>query len=312
MEFIAPIYKISTLLAEGLTKLLTKIFDEKNIPYTLSVYIFILLIIVIIFNISYVIKSFDDTPDKTTCNSMNFISVIINGIIWGVIITTTLFSLSSMKIYIKDTLQDGKIIMTYGKILSDIFYNLGTQGLIYLLSGFIFAYGNNILFNNINYSLVEWIWIPVGLFIFIVLISGLIVFLTNDNYKKYKGLLNFFNSYLSPFIITISLFSLITSEVSGLIYIINNSSPQIYGIVFLILFILLLLCLIIMFIYPDPDIGIQFVTKYIKLLKKIHKESQTNIDETIEKTEPSDKPETKKEGYIARSRRNFTLKPRSR
>ena len=66
-----------------------------------------------------------------------------------------------------------------------------------------------------------------------------------------------------------------------------------------------------MFIYPDSDIGIQFVTKYIKLLKKIHKESQTNIDETIEKTEPSDKPETKKEGYIARSRRNFTLKPRS-
>ena len=187
MEFIKSMYNIYTLLAEGLTKLLTKIFDEKNMPYTISVYIFILLILVIIFNITYVIKSFNDTPDITTCNSISFISVIVNSIIWGVIITTTLFSLSAMKIYIKDTLQDGKIIMTYGKIFSDIFYNLGTQGLIYLLSGFIFAYGNNFLFNNINHSLVEWIWIPVGLFIFIVLISGIIVFFTNDNYEKYKG-----------------------------------------------------------------------------------------------------------------------------
>ena len=306
MEFISSIYNIYTLLAEGLTKLLTKIFDEKNIPYTLSVYIFILLIIVIIFNISYVIKSFDDTPDKTTCNSMNFISVIINGIIWGVIITTTLFSLSAMKIYIKDTLHDGKIIMTYGKILSDIFYNLGTQGLIYLLSGFIFAYGNNFLFNNINHSLVEWIWIPVGLFIFIVLISGLIVLITKENYDKYKRALNFFNSYLSPFIITISLFSLITSLISGLIYIINNNSPQIYGIVFLILFILLLLCLIIMFIYPDPDIGIQFVTNYIKRLKKFHQNSKSKINDVIIKVESPNEPE--KKSNFKRFRNIFIIK----
>ena len=91
-----------------------------------------------------------------------------------------------------------RISTTYGKILGDIFYNFCIIGFIYLLSGFIFSFANNILSNKNNYnieSLLTWIWIPVSILLCLIIVGGLISFF-GEKYGDYENIFSRFNKYL--------------------------------------------------------------------------------------------------------------------
>lgn len=237
---------------------------ENNLPDALSVYSIILLIIVIIFNITYLAKAFDT-------------SSVINGITWTVIVSTIIFSLTVMKKFAKVTLSKN-IILTYGKILGDIFYNFCIIGFIYLLSGFIFSFANNILSNNENYNLLKWIWIPLTILSSLIIFGGIIAIITKK-YGDYSNIFNRFNKYLSAFLITISLFSIITLITGIIIYYASRISAEIFGIIFIIIFILLLVAMILLFIYPYRKFGIEALTKYNTVIKTARDEiiKNTNI-----------------------------------
>tara|TARA_B110000503_G_C7141616_1_gene411080 strand:- start:417 stop:1295 length:879 start_codon:yes stop_codon:yes gene_type:complete len=236
---------------------------QENLPTTLSVYSIILLIIVIIFNITYLAKAFDTSSDSTYCNN-SFISSVINTITWTVIVSTIIISLTVMKQF-ADVILSKDIILTYGKILGDIFYNFCIIGFIYLLSGFIFSFANNILSNKNNYnieSLLTWIWIPVSILLGLIMMGGLISFFRRK-YGDYEKIFSRFNKYLSPFLITISLFSIITLITGTNIYYASIISAELFGIIFILLFIGLLVAMILLFIVPYRVEGIEALNKYI-------------------------------------------------
>ena len=236
---------------------------EKNLPDAFSVYSIILLIIVIIFNITYLVKAFDTSSDSTYCNN-NVLSSVINTITWTVIVLTIIFSLTVMKQF-ANVILSKNIILTYGKIIGDIFYNFCIIGFIYLLSGYIFSFANNILSNKNNYnieSLLTWIWIPVSILLGLIIVGGLITFF-GRKYGDYEKIFSRFNKYLSPFLITISLFSIITLITGTNIYYASRISAEIFGIIFIIIFIGLLVAMILFFIHPNRNIGIEALNKYI-------------------------------------------------
>ena len=236
---------------------------QYNLPTTLSVYSIILLIIVIIFNITYLAKAFDTSSDSTYCNN-SFISSVINTITWTVIVSTIIISLTVMKNFANVNLSKD-IILTYGKILGDIFYNFCIIGFIYLLSGYIFSFANNILSNKNNYnieSLLTWIWIPVSILLGLIIVGGLISFF-RTKYGDYEKIFSRFNKYLSPFLITISLFSIITLITGTNIYYASEISAEIFGILFILIFIGLLAAMILLFIVPYRAEGIEALNKYI-------------------------------------------------
>ena len=236
---------------------------QENLPTILSVYSIILLIIVIIFNITYLAKAFDTSSDSTYCNN-SFISSVINTITWTVIVSTIIISLTVMKQF-ADVKLSRNIILTYGKIIGDIFYNFCIIGFIYLLSGYIFSFANNILSNKNNYnieSLLTWISIPVSILLGLIIVGGLIsIFRTK--YRDYEKIFSRFNKYLSPFLITISLFSIITLITGTNIYYASEISAEIFGILFILIFIGLLAAMILLFIVPYRAEGIEALNKYI-------------------------------------------------
>ena len=239
---------------------------EENLPDALSVYSIILLIIVIIFNGIYLGKAFDTSSDSTYCNN-SFISSVINTITWTVIVLTIIFSLTVMKQFANVNLSRD-IILTYGKILGDIFYNFCIIGFIYLLSGYIFSFANNILSNKHNYnieSLLTWIWIPVSILLSLIIVGGLISFF-GRKYGDYEKIFSRFNKYLSPFLITISLFSIITLITGTNIYYASIISAEIFGIIFILIFIGLLAAMYLWFIYPFRAKGIKDLNKYIGII----------------------------------------------
>ena len=236
---------------------------ENNLPNAFSVYTIILLIILIIFNSIYLVKAFDTSSESISCNN-NVLSSVINTITWTVIVSTIIISLTVMKQF-ADVKLSRNIILTYGKIIGDIFYNFCIIGFIYLLSGYIFSFANNILSNKNNYnieSLLTWISIPVSILLGLIIVGGLIsIFRTK--YRDYEKIFSRFNKYLSPFLITISLFSIITLITGTNIYYASEISAEIFGILFILIFIGLLAAMILLFIVPYRAEGIEALNKYI-------------------------------------------------
>jgi len=250
---------------------------ENNLPNAFSVYTIILLIILIIFNSIYLVKAFDTSSESISCNN-NVLSSVINTITWTVIVLTIIFSLTVMKKFADVNLK-GDILLTYGKIIGDIFYNFCIIGFVYLLSAYIFSFANNILSNKENLNidnLLKWISIPVGILLGIIIIGGFIA-ITTKKYGDYEKIFSRFNKYLSAFLITISLFSIITLITGTNIYYASTISAEIFGIIFILIFILLLGTMIVFFIYPKRKIGIDFSIGMIK-------EINTNRNEIIIKT----------------------------
>ena len=168
---------------------------EKNPTNAFSVYSIILLIIVIFFNSIYLVKAFDTSSDSTYCNN-NVLSNVINTITWTVIVSTIIFSLTVMKKF-ADVNLSKDILLTYGKILGDIFYNFCIIGFVYLLSAYIFSFANNILSNNENlniHHLLTWISIPVGIILFLIIVGGIIA-ITTKKYGNYNTIFGRFNKY---------------------------------------------------------------------------------------------------------------------
>lgn len=238
---------------------------EKNLPNAWSVYSIILLIIVIFFNSIYLVKAFDTSGDSASCNN-NLLSSVINGITWTVIVSTIIFSLTHMRKFLQGNLSR-ELKLTYGKILGnilgDIFYNFCIIGFIYLLSGFIFSFANNILSNKHNYNietLLTWIWIPAGIILGLIIVGGIIA-ISSKKYGDIQNIIGPFIKYLLSSIITISIFSIITLITGTIIYHASRISAEISGILFIIMFILLLVAMFLLLRYRE--IGIEFLNKYI-------------------------------------------------